>query len=277
MSKDHQDSPTEPIEAAHDATQDEKIGEIASIVGGYLASLAYSAFAVLAFSGGTFVSTFMPVTWYRIQTQFGLELTIPFGIAVAIQLFTLRKLDRHPDPRVRRLGRVLSTVFQYTALFQGLLMTSTILWIGAVFAGWDTLPTSESFPEDFVIGVGYVSCFIYGAVGGTALTGATNTGQRLLALAYFLIALAGPIVAFTAFGDEVQAYCDDEPVLAITAALVYFLIASVAGMAMMEQQSASLPIAEVQAQALAESGAADSAAATGAATGEGAPARPDTP
>lgn len=231
--------------SADERTEDEKVEALASeIVSGFapwVGSLVTSFLAVAAIGSGSAFATLMPVTWYRLQTDLGLALCVPFAGVVAAELFFLSKLTKDPNPRVRKLGRGLTTAFQYTALFQGLVMTATVIWMIAIVAGNATAPTSENFAEDFVIGVGYVSCFVYGATGLTVLTGASRALHRWAGTLFALATIALPIVATTAYGDELREACAENPNAALAVTLGYFLIASIAGMGLMEWLAPSAP------------------------------------
>ena len=82
-----------------------------------------------------------------------------------------------------------------------------------------------------MIGVGYVSCFIYGATGLTILTFGGSAIFKLAGTLYAVVALVGPALAGTLYGDDVRQLCADEPNQAFAATLSYFLVMSVVGMA----------------------------------------------
>lgn len=189
----------------------------------------------MVFVGAVGVPTFLTTYYYhQLLTQIGLLLVIPIGFFIAGQIALLLWLSKHPNPMLRAAGQAAGTVFQYLALFQGLILTVLVFYVlggGATSGGAGG--GRGAFAADFVIGATWLSMFIYGATGVPLAFFTTRLAGKIAGGLYLFTALAPPFWLVLFEEDTIRAYAAANAGSLLLMALAYYMAMSVIGMWLM--------------------------------------------
>ncbi len=189
------------------------------------------AIAGLVFTGATGVATaFTSLYWYFLMQKVGVLLVLPIGAFIALQVFFIVRLEKSADPTVKAIGRAFGTAMMYLALFEGLVFTVLVIWAVSLLFGYDQPASRAAYVGDFILGTGYLSCFIYGATGLGALTAAESIGRRIAGGLYSLVAIGLPLALLIGWESTVDAWAREWPGALILIALAYFMAGSFLGM-----------------------------------------------
>lgn len=172
--------------------------------------------------------------FYVVMTQVALLLVPIVGLFVAAEILLLVWLGKHGNPRVAAAGKVIGNVLVYTLLFQGIFFTTVVLWAVSIGFGFgpDGPQSRAAFLGDFLIGAGYLSAFILGATGLTALM-TEGILRKLLAALYATVTIGLPVALLIFAEAEMRAIALSRPGVFALSVVTYLMAASVAGMALL--------------------------------------------
>lgn len=195
------------------------------------------AIAGLLFTSATGVATaFTTLYWYYLMQRVGLLLVLPVAAFIALQIFLIVRLQKSASPAVQAFGRGFGTAMMYLALFEGLIFTVLVIWVVSIAFGYDQPSSRAAYATDFILGAGYLSCFIYGATGLTTLAGGDGGGRRIAAGLYGLVTIAVPLALLIGWESGLTAWGRERPGALVLLGLAYFLAASVIGMWLLQGQ-----------------------------------------
>jgi hypothetical protein len=194
--------------------------------------LILSVFAL----GGTGLFGFVNLHYFYVfMAQMGLLFVPVIGVFVGAEIFLILWLQKHKNPAVARAGGYIGDALAYTALFQGVLFTTLVLWGLSVMFGFggDAPQTRAEFLTDFMIGAGYLSAFIFGATGLTIVFAPHGGLVKLLGAFYAVATIAIPVYGLVFQADALRAAGASSAAPVALGIVVYLMIGSIAGMMLM--------------------------------------------
>ena len=74
--------------------------------------------------------------FYFLMQQLALLFVPLVGLFVAAEIFLIVRLEKHGNPAVARIGKIIGARSTYTLLFQGILFTTVVLWAVSISFGF---------------------------------------------------------------------------------------------------------------------------------------------